>query len=402
MKVETYGRLKLYFPLFKSEFQSEILITLVSMVYLSKDYNKFDDFYKNKYLLDIIKIEKLPEKNKIIKALSIVGEFEYDLTTRLINEINSIIIQTVNDNKLEINEITHTKLLKGQNLICIYLEKLIEIESSFLNKNKYNLFKHDNNLIKEINENGYAIIENFLSSDALIEMKSALNSIAERERKNGVAYMYGSEQRNQRVYNLLSKHKCFREILECNFLENLMDNLFYRPTYHDKFGLSSIAAHIIPHNGEAMLMHVDNAVPDPMPPWRIRFIVVICLTDMSIDNGAPAVVPRSHKLLKKPSYDEAVAAVADEKVLVAPAGSLVMWDGALWHRSRKNITNFDRVGVIISYAASFFKEICGEEEHLLVVPSTLQEELSPRLRSLIGLDRGIKTGAMFFGEKKYE
>ena len=68
-----------------------------------------------------------------------------------------------------------------------------------MKKNKYKLSKPDDLLIREIIENGYAIVENFLSSDALIEMCTSLNFIAARERDNGVAYMYGIEQRNQRV-----------------------------------------------------------------------------------------------------------------------------------------------------------------------------------------------------------
>ena len=59
----------------------------------------------------------------------------------------------------------------------------------------------------------------------------------------------------------------------------------------------------------------------------------------------------------------------------------------------KNNSSKERRALIISYGASFFKEICGEEEHLVVVPKQLQENLSPRIKSLIGFGRGIKKGA---------
>jgi len=74
---------------------------------------------------------------------------------------------------------------------------------------------------------------------------------------------------------------------------------------------------------------------------------------------------------------------------------LILWDGNLWHKSTKNNSNSDRNALIISYAASFFKEICGEEEHLVVVPKKIKDKLSPRIKSLIGMNRGLKKGATF-------
>jgi len=117
------------------------------------------------------------------------------------------------------------------------------------------------------------------------------------------------------------------------------------------------------------------------------------LCDFTKENGTTYVVPGSNKLLKKPNAEDEQKYKGE--YIEVKAGSLLIWDGNLWHKSTKNMSNKERNAIIISYGASFFKEICGEEEHLVVVPEKLKKKLSPRIKSLIGMDRGIKKGASY-------
>ena len=50
----------------------------------------------------------------------------------------------------------------------------------------------------------------------------------------------------------------FRDFLDCSFMYELLNKIFDRDTYHEKFGLSSMAAHIIPPGGEALPLHIDS------------------------------------------------------------------------------------------------------------------------------------------------
>ena len=105
------------------------------------------------------------------------------------------------------------------------------------------------------------------------------------------------------------------------------------------------------------------------------------------------MVPKSHKLCRRPTKEDAIN--AKEVLLTASAGSLIMWEGLLWHRSTPNKSKNPRSGLICSLASSFFKEICGEEEHLVVVPSKLRESISSRLRQLISANQNIKKSATY-------
>ena len=49
---------------------------------------------------------------------------------------------------------------------------------------------------------------------------------------------------------------------------------------------------------------------------------------------------------------------------------------------------------MLSYAASYFMELCGEEEHLSIVPKNIISNLSPKMKQMIGYHRAIEKGAL--------
>ncbi len=248
-----------------------------------------------------------------------------------------------------------------------------------------------------------------LSKKNLIKLQTITSKIAKRERKSGNAYLYGTGNTNQRIYNLISKDKIYRDLLESRYFHTLLNNIFYRHTFHAKYGLSSLAAHIVAPGGNAIPVHIDSAVPETnkhrkpslIPPWMIRFIMIINLVDFKGEgDGSSAILPKTQKLCRKPREEDITksrgpAARSKEIFLTAPAGSLIMWDGLMWHRSTPNKSRIPRSVLISSFAPSFFREICGEEQYLEIVPPKLREKMTPRLRQLIGVNRGIKKGATY-------
>ena len=96
-----------------------------------------------------------------------------------------------------------------------------------------------------------------------------------------------------------------------------------------------------------MPWHIDSVVPEPIPDWMIRFIAVINLSEFTAENGSTNRVPKSHKLRRRPTANDG-AVCREEKILTAPKGSLIMWDGLLWHRTSENQTKNYRSSIIIS------------------------------------------------------
>ena len=378
---------------------------LFGVLYLTNDINLSQQFYGSQYLSEAVGIDKLPQYGDLLIMLDKLGSnsLEVNLLPNgkiSLKNINQDYLQPNFNNKIpfNINVNEYPTIAAGVKLISNIIND-IKHQVAIKNSESQNISDNFNfqdvnpKIINDIEVEGYSVVENFFNQDTLKKLQSITNKIAKNERDTKNAYFYGKNGKNQRLYNLLSKHQIFRDVLDSVWLEKLLDIIFDRDTFHEKYGLSSMAAHIIPPGGEAQPIHIDNAVPEPIPPWAIRFVIVVPLTDFTKENGPTSVVPKSHKLYRKPTPDD--DSIKSEVSITAKAGSLIIWDGNLWHRSTENISNKDRSALIISYAASFFKEVCGEEEYLVVVPERLKNKVSPRIQSLIGMNRGIKKSASY-------
>ena len=71
------------------------------------------------------------------------------------------------------------------------------------------------------------------------------------------------------------------------------------------------------------------------------------LTDFTAANGATCVVPGSHRSGRPP---QAEGDMAGQVPIEGNAGSVLVWLGALWHRSGANTTaNQQRMGANVAY-----------------------------------------------------
>jgi len=397
--MKTYLTLNRLQPYFRNTNQN--FIALFGIYYLTNDINSTEQFYSNHYLSQSLGISKLPEFNELLETLANLGNQKIQVKFGKEGNLELNCTKTTHvprfkfDQKLLINVKDYPDIELGQQIMMDIVNKVAVYHSdNEVKRDVFNLQAVKTMTLDFLNDNGYVVVENFVKKDMVENLSRVLSQIAKKELETDNAYVYGKEGRNQRIYNLLSKHIVFREILESIWIERFLDAYYHRPTFHEKYGLSSMAAHIIPPGGEDMPLHIDNAVPEPIPDnWPMRLVIVIPLCDFTKDNGTTYVVPRSHKLLKKPTPDDVNQCKGMH--INAKAGSLLIWDGNLWHKSTKNNSSSERSAIVISYGASYFKEICGEEEHLVVVPKQLQENLSPRIKSLIGKGRGIKKGALY-------
>lgn len=378
---------------------------LFGILFLTNDINSSQQFYASQYLSEALGIEALPQYDDLLIMLDKIGSnsLKVSLSSNgkiMLNHINQEYKEPEIRGKIPFNISLsdYPKIVSGIELI---LEIINDINHQVIIKNSklqsisdnFKLKDVDQKILKDIKDDGYSVVEDFLNETTLKKLQSITSHIAKNERETKNAYLYGKKGKNQRLYNLISKHQIYRDILDSAWLEKLLDIIFDRNTFHEKYGLSSMAAHVIPPGGEAQAMHIDNPVPEPIPEWAIRFIILVPLTDFTEENGPTAVVPKSHKLYRKPTPDDDTS--SKEVSLIVKAGSLILWDGNLWHRATENLSNKERTTLIISYASSFFKEVCGEEEHLVVVPEKLKKKLSPRIKSLIGMNRGIKRSASY-------
>lgn len=374
-----------------------LFLTAFSALYLLEDplfefdvQNKrsIQTFYANHYLKESLCLDCLPNK-EILKNYFYSDAFRADLCN-LHHEL-SLNHQCDGVNNVMTEKISVNEIFKQLKFIC---------ESIFITgKLSVHVSPHSQPsdiILQNLKDDGYYVFNNFFQDNYFHKLKQATISLASNE-ANGKGYFYGQNEKNQRIYNLISKDNIFVEFLNCPFMHNLCNQYFDRPTFHDKFGMNSFSANIIHGGGSEGAWHIDSVLPDPIPTeYPIRLQIIISIDEFTIDNGSTAVVPKSHKLGRRPTANDYDLINQKQKTICCPAGSMLIFDSSLWHKNTKNKTNESRHSLLASFAASYFMEVCGEEEHLSIVPQKLLCSLPDRLQSMLGYKRAIKKGALIY------
>jgi ectoine hydroxylase-related dioxygenase (phytanoyl-CoA dioxygenase family) len=273
------------------------------------------------------------------------------------------------------------------NLKFASLFTLLSVMSNLQNSKYENFFDEKRKSFFE--ENGYLIIENFINKEFTTELRNIVNKIAKLQLNDSSAYLYGKQKKLQRIYNLIGKSDCFIDLILDNRFETLLEYFFQRDTLHQKYYLSSYQANILYPGAESQILHTDIATPEPLPPWPVRLNLNILLDGFTEKNGSTLVLPGSHKKLRKPNLNTNL----NLKKLIAPAGSLVMWTGHLWHKSGENNSNSSRSALLACYASSYMREIATEENYLYVNSFHKINQMPRKLFDLIGGTHGLKSSS---------
>ena len=116
--------------------------------------------------------------------------------------------------------------------------------------------------------------------------------------------------------------------------------------------------------GQNLGLHCDQmAVPRPWGRNALTANTNWCITDYSLDGGALAYVPGSHRRMEPPRFPEAVELAVPVE---APAGSLIVFHGATWHGAFPRLTAGMRLSI-----ANYFR-------HYMVLPQDDIKNLFPQ------------------------
>ena len=107
--------------------------------------------------------------------------------------------------------------------------------------------------------------------------------------------------------------------------------------------------------------------------------VMWTIDDFTAENGATIVVPGSHLSGREP--DQELDADAGWTPAVAPAGSIIVLDGRVWHSTGENRTDRPRIGLTTNFCAWQFRQ---QENLAMGVSPEVLADASPELLDLIG------------------
>ncbi|HEX4461553.1 MAG TPA: phytanoyl-CoA dioxygenase family protein [Polyangia bacterium] len=226
---------------------------------------------------------------------------------------------------------------------------------------------------------GYTIIEDAFPlafADALLADLSRLEvALGEGGGKNifeGFATV--------RIYNLLARGKLFEAIPVHETVLALVEGVIGKGAL-----VSSLSSIAIGPGERAQPIHADDQlIPLPKPHVPIICNSMWALTDFTDDNGATRILPGSHLAPAHPELGREYATVA----ATMRRGSILVFDGSVWHGGGANRTTERRVGIAMNYCAGWMRQ---QENQQLGIPLDVARGFSPTLRKLagFGLYRGL-------------
>lgn len=225
---------------------------------------------------------------------------------------------------------------------------------------------------KRVDEQGYTIVEGAIEPDFVGALREDLRRL-ERELDIHAGRNLFEGTHTFRIYNLLVHGELYQRIpVHANVLpivEQVLDPGCLISS------LSSIA--IGPDETPQPLHADDQLIPVPKPHVPFVCNSMWAISDFSEENGATRVLPGSHRSEGNPnpfgSYDTVPAEM--------PAGSVMVYNGSMWHGGGANRTVERRVGIAMNYCAGFLRQ---QENQQLGIPRQIARTFSPRLRELVG------------------
>ncbi len=151
--------------------------------------------------------------------------------------------------------------------------------------------------------------------------------------------------------------------------------------------LSNLSANITSPGSGEMYLHADQSL-SPLPWNRPHSVNIIwCLSDFTDAVGATRVVPGSHNFNRPANAeDQSLDTVAAE----ASAGSIIIMEGRMWHKTGPNRSgNTERLGVFGYYTLPIF---LPQENWWLSLDPSVRQFGSDTLLQLLGFKESSPMG----------
>ncbi|HPU14592.1 MAG TPA: phytanoyl-CoA dioxygenase family protein [Polymorphobacter sp.] len=233
--------------------------------------------------------------------------------------------------------------------------------------------------LRNIADFGFTIVPDVLTGAALTATRDALYRAADSDRSRGreqhFSLDYAHDSSNQRVWNVLSRDPLFEDLAFHPVAVDYVKALLGWPAL-----LGNLSANITGPGGGEMVLHADQIfMPEPWAADPQGMNVAWCLDDFTEANGATRFVPGSHKLNRAPRPDEADAPTV---AMVAPAGSIVVFESRVWHKTGFNRTaNEHRAGVFGWYTKPIYR---AQENWFLSLRPEVRQFASTEALVLLG------------------
>ncbi len=174
--------------------------------------------------------------------------------------------------------------------------------------------------------------------------------------------------------NLLNEGIVFERAVQ---LEKL--NTLYEFLLGSNFIVSQVSASVKRTTPKAFAIHADmNGYEQPFPGHSVIATSIFCCDEFTEDGGSTRFVPGSHYLRRHPVGGEGES---EAVAVAAPAGSIILWDGAVWHGNCPRALPGERVVLHLTCNRQNVRPI---ESYVGIDPEILRRN-PPEFTALLGL-----------------
>jgi hypothetical protein len=143
--------------------------------------------------------------------------------------------------------------------------------------------------------------------------------------------------------------------------------------------------------GSALGLHCDQSqVPAPFPEHLVNLTACWVTDEFTKANGAFMIIPGTHRNRRNPTPEEGQAldgAIAVE----CPPGSVVLWDGAVWHGNYPRTEPGQRVVLHVTYTRLAYRPV----HDFSYLTDDFRAGASPQIRALLGDNLGFGANSRF-------
>ena len=224
-------------------------------------------------------------------------------------------------------------------------------------------------VVGKIRKQGFALVEDFLTQQAVATIRSAFNSDVPITEMRAIGTETG---RTWRAHNLLAKTRVADGVFLDPRLRAIVDGVIGR---YNQINITTLF-NTLPGETKQFLHQDDGLWPIPRPHPSFLCNALIAFDDFTKGNGATHLVPYSHSWTR--AMDQSVVPIQIEM----KSGSMVLWEGGMWHGGGANVTrDQERMGFFISHQVSYLRP---QEIQLLAIPPEVVRQMPRKLRRLLG------------------
>lgn len=204
--------------------------------------------------------------------------------------------------------------------------------------------------IKDLEKNGYSILESGLSKNYCEKIIKNLEDIYSKN-KNFIEEVNGQLIIRDLIFK---RFKIFSSLIDIPIVMKILNTIF-----KDEFILDNIIASNAlkkQKNKKQNKVHMDGHLPVTGLKNTTDMVAIICLNDFNKSNGSTNVWPKSHLSGVRINNNQNLVKKNKKNISIkAKAGSIIFLPGHTWHQIGKNLSGEKRWAIIIHYKLWWIK-----------------------------------------------